>query len=57
MVYTPSPDGCLLGYLPYRTGITPTFRRDAIIVGPRPLVPQTLSQAAEMQLHQQQLAQ
>ncbi len=56
-IYTPSPDGRLLGYLPYRTGITPAFRRDAIIVGPRPLVPQTPSQAAAMQQHQQQLAQ
>jgi enhancer of polycomb-like protein len=56
-IYTPSSDGRLLGYLPYRTGITPAFRRDAIIVGPRPLVPQTPSQAAAMQQHQQQLAQ
>jgi len=38
-------------------GITPAFRRDAIIVGRRPLVPQTQSQAAAMQQHQQQLAQ
>jgi enhancer of polycomb-like protein len=56
-IYTPSSDGRLLGYLPYRTGITPAFRRDAIIVGPRPLVPQTPSQAAARQQHQQQLAQ
>jgi len=56
-IYTPSSDGRLLGFLPYRTGITPAFRRDAIIVGPRPLVPQTSSQAAAMQQHQQQLAQ
>ncbi|KAI9453934.1 enhancer of polycomb-like-domain-containing protein, partial [Russula earlei] len=56
-IYTPSSDGRLLGFLPYRTGITPAFRRDAIIVGPRPLVPQTPSQAAAMQQHQQQLAQ
>ncbi|KAI0262080.1 enhancer of polycomb-like-domain-containing protein [Gloeopeniophorella convolvens] len=56
-IYTPSPDGRLLGFLPYRTGIAPAFRRDAIIVGPRPLVPQTASQAAAMQQHQQQLAQ
>ena len=56
-IYTPSSDGRLLGFLPYRTGIAPAFRRDAIIVGPRPLVPQTPSQAAAMQQHQQQLAQ
>jgi enhancer of polycomb-like protein len=56
-IYTPSSDGRLLGFLPYRTGIAPAFRRDAIIVGPRPLVPQTASQAAAMQQHQQQLAQ
>ena len=56
-IYTPSSDGCLLGFLPYRTGIAPTFRCDAIIVGPHPLVPQTPSQAAAMQQHQQQLAQ
>ena len=56
-IYTPSSDGRLLGFLPYRTGIAPAFRRDAIIVGPRPLVPQTPSQAAAMQQHQQQMAQ
>jgi enhancer of polycomb-like protein len=56
-IYTPSSDGRLLGFLPYRTGIAPAVRRDAIIVGPRPLVPQTASQAAAMQQHQQQLAQ
>jgi enhancer of polycomb-like protein len=56
-IYTPSSDGRLLGFLPYRTGIAPAFRRDAIIVGPRPLVPQTPSQAAAMQQHQQHLAQ
>ncbi|KAN0129912.1 hypothetical protein V8E53_012238 [Lactarius tabidus] len=44
------------GFCPYRTGIAPAFRCDAIIVGPRPLVPQTPSQAAAMQQHQQQMA-
>ena len=57
MIYTPSSDGRLLGFLLYRTGIAPTFRRDAIIVGLRPLVPQTPSQAAAMQQHQQQMVQ
>jgi hypothetical protein len=38
-IYTPSSDGRLFGFLPYRTGIAPAFRRDAIIVGPRPHVP------------------
>ena len=57
MIYTPSSDGRLLKFLPYRTGIAPAFRRDAIIVGPRPLVPQTPSQAVAMQQHQQQMAQ
>ncbi|KAN0134191.1 hypothetical protein V8E53_007963 [Lactarius tabidus] len=56
-IYTPSLDGRLLGFLPYWKGITPAFRRNAIIVGPRPLVPQTPSQAAVMQQHQQQMAQ
>lgn len=57
-IYTPSSDGRLLqGFLPYRTGIAPAFRRDAIIVAPRPLVPQTPSQAAAMQQHQQHMAQ
>jgi enhancer of polycomb-like protein len=53
-IYTLSSDGRLLGVLSYRTGITAAFRRDTIIVGPRPLIPQTPSQAAAMQ---QQLAQ
>jgi enhancer of polycomb-like protein len=56
-IYTPSSDGRLFGFLPYRTGIAPAFRRDAIIVGPRPHVPQTPSQATAAQQHQQQLAQ
>jgi enhancer of polycomb-like protein len=56
-IYTPSSDGRLFGFLPYRTGIAPAFRRDAIIVGPRPHVPQTPSQATVAQQHQQQLAQ
>ena len=56
-IYTPSSDSRLLGFLPYRTGIAPAFHRDTIIVGPRPLVPQTPSQATAMQQHQQQLAQ
>ncbi len=56
-IYTMASDGRLSGFLPYRTGIAPAFRRDAIIVAPRPLVPQTPSQAAAMQQHQQQLAQ
>ena len=56
-IYTPSSDGRLLGFLLYRTGIAPAFRRDAIIVGLRPLVPQTPSQAAAMQQHQQQMVQ
>jgi enhancer of polycomb-like protein len=56
-IYTPSSDGRLLGFLPYRTGIAPAFRRNAIIVGPWPLVPQTPSQAVAMQQHQQQMAQ
>jgi hypothetical protein len=45
-------------FLPYRTGIAPTFRRDAIIVSPTPL-PQTLShwQAMAAQQHQRQLSQ
>ncbi|KAF8495934.1 enhancer of polycomb-like-domain-containing protein [Russula emetica] len=55
-IYTPSSDGRLFGFLPYRTGIAPAFRRDAIIVGPRPH-PQTPSQATAAQQHQQQLAQ
>jgi len=42
-IYTPSFDGRLLGFLPYWTGIAPAFRRDAIIVGPRPLDPLTLT--------------
>jgi enhancer of polycomb-like protein len=54
-IYTPSSDGRLFGFLPYRTGIAPAFRRDAIIVGPRPHVSQTPSQATAVQ--QQQLAQ
>ena len=56
-IYTPSSDGRLFGFLPYRTGIAPAFRRDAIIVGPRPHVPQTPSQASAAQQHQQQLDQ
>jgi hypothetical protein len=56
-IYMPSSDGCLLGFLPYRTSIMPASHHDAIIVGPHPLVPQTPSQAAAMQQHQQQLAQ
>ncbi|KAF8490635.1 root hair defective 3 GTP-binding protein-domain-containing protein [Russula emetica] len=55
-IYTPSSDGRLFGFLPYRTGIAPTFRHDAIIIGPRPH-PQTPSQATAVQQHQQQLAQ
>ena len=35
-IYTPSSDGHLLGFLPYRMGIAPAFRRDAIIVSPVP---------------------
>lgn len=54
-IYTPSSDGRLFGFLPYRTGIAPAFRRDAIIVGPR--VSQTPSQATVAQQHQQQLTQ
>ncbi|KAF8494917.1 hypothetical protein F5888DRAFT_1805235 [Russula emetica] len=33
-IYTPSSDGRLFGFLPYRTGIAPAFHRDAIIVSP-----------------------
>ena len=55
-IYTPSSDGRLFGFLPYRTGIAPAFRRDAIIVGPRPHVSQT-PQTTAAQQHQQQLAQ
>ncbi|KAF8491710.1 hypothetical protein F5888DRAFT_1861224 [Russula emetica] len=55
-IYTLSSDGRLFGFLPYRTGIAPTFRHDAIIIGPRPH-PQTPSQATAVQQHQQQLAQ
>ncbi|KAF8500510.1 root hair defective 3 GTP-binding protein-domain-containing protein [Russula emetica] len=55
-IYTPSSDGRLFGFLPYRTGIAPTFCHDAIIIGPRPH-PQTPSQAMAVQQHQQQLAQ
>ena len=55
-IYTPSSDGRLFGFLPYRTGIAPAFRRDAIIVGPRPHA-QTPSQPTATQQHQQQLAQ
>ena len=56
-IYTPSSDGRLFGFLPYRTGIAPAFRRDAIIVGPRPHVPQAPAQATAAQQHQQQMAQ
>ncbi|KAI0260707.1 hypothetical protein BGY98DRAFT_1054831 [Russula aff. rugulosa BPL654] len=56
-IYTPSSDGRLFRFLPYRTGIAPAFRRDAIIVRPRPHVPQTPSQATAAHQHQQQLAQ
>ncbi|KAF8489722.1 hypothetical protein F5888DRAFT_1744938, partial [Russula emetica] len=31
-IYTPSSNGRLFGFLPYRTGIAPAFRHDAIIV-------------------------
>ncbi|KAF8502209.1 hypothetical protein F5888DRAFT_1800693 [Russula emetica] len=31
-IYTPSSDGHMFGSLPYRTGIAPTFHRDAIIL-------------------------
>ncbi|KAF8496389.1 hypothetical protein F5888DRAFT_1833868 [Russula emetica] len=55
-IYTPSSDGRLFGFLPYRTGIAPAFCRDAIIVNPCPH-PQTPSQATAVQQHQQQLAQ
>jgi hypothetical protein len=34
-IYTPSSNGHLLGFLPYRTSITPAFCREAIIVGPQ----------------------
>ena len=27
-IYTPPSDGCLFGFLPYRMGIAPAFRRD-----------------------------
>ncbi|KAH8977282.1 hypothetical protein EDB86DRAFT_2838091 [Lactarius hatsudake] len=40
-IYTPSSDGRLLGFLPYWTGVASTFRRDTIIIVPRPLVPET----------------
>ena len=33
-IYTLSSDGCLFGFLPYRTGIVSTFYHDAMIVGP-----------------------
>ena len=56
-IYTPSSDGRLFGFLPYRTGIAPAFRRDAIIVGPRSHVPQTPSQATVTPQQQRQLAQ
>ncbi|KAH9036468.1 hypothetical protein EDB85DRAFT_758618 [Lactarius pseudohatsudake] len=36
LIYTPSPDGRLLGVFPYRTGIAPAFRRDGIVIGPLP---------------------
>jgi enhancer of polycomb-like protein len=55
-IYTPSSDGCLFGFLPYRMGIAPAFCCDAIIVGPRPHGTQT-PQATAAQQHQQQLAQ
>jgi enhancer of polycomb-like protein len=51
-IYTPSSDGHLFGFLPYRTGIAPVFLRNAIIVGPCPHVPQTPSQATAVQQHQ-----
>jgi hypothetical protein len=52
-IYTPSSDGRPFGFLPYRTGIAPAFRRDAIIVGSRPHVPQqTHSQATAAHQHQ-----
>jgi hypothetical protein len=56
-IYTLSSDGRLFGFLPYRTGIAPAFRCDAIIIGPRPHVLQTASQATAVQQHQRQLAQ
>jgi enhancer of polycomb-like protein len=52
-IYTPSSDGRLFGFLPYRTGIAPAFRRDAIIVGPRPHVSQMPSRAMAAQQHHQ----
>ncbi|KAF8496384.1 root hair defective 3 GTP-binding protein-domain-containing protein [Russula emetica] len=55
-ICTPSSNGRLFGFLPYRTGIAPMFRHDTIIIGPHPH-PQTPSQATAVQQHQQQLAQ
>jgi enhancer of polycomb-like protein len=56
-IYTSSSDGCLFGFLPYRTGIAPAFCCDAIIIGPHPHGPQTPSQTMAAHQHQQQLAQ
>lgn len=49
-IYTLSSNGRLLGFLPHRTGIAPVFHCDAIVVGPRPLVPQTPSHSSLEQL-------
>jgi enhancer of polycomb-like protein len=54
-IYTPSSDGHLFGFLPYRMGIAPVFRHNAIIVGPCPHGTQT-PQATAAQQHQQQLS-
>ena len=56
-ICTPSSDGRLYGFLPYRMGIAPTFCRNDLIIGACPHIPQTPAQATVTQQHQQQMVQ